>query len=429
LTAVAAPQPGSRPPDVLVVGAGISGLSAALEAARGEARVKVVEMWSIFGGHAVMSEGGLAIVGSPTQQAQGVVDSPDLAFRDFVQWGEDADPDWVRYYVENSRSEIYDWLTAMGVSFDVLRPLPGNSVPRFHRVRGRGLNLVSPIYQECVKNPLIEFEWNLKLASLVVENARVVGVRTEELRTGHIRELRARNVILATGGFQSNLEMVRTYWPQSLPFPERMLAGSGVNSQGSGLEAAARAGAALHNMDHQWNYVTGLPDPRYPGLNRGLNASNVAAIWVNAQGRRFTAEYGSPKQALPALLKQTRRNLLGRLRRGLKAPLLGLGLGLGRLLDDRARHLQQSRAGQVGRDARGARHADGPARRGAGGDGSPVQRAGRPRRGRRLQEIWSGTIFAAPVERAAASSEDRTRAVLCRAVFPSRPKEHGRRED
>lgn len=116
--------------------------------------------------------------------------------------------------------------------------------------------------------------------------------------------MRARGVILATGGFQSNLEMVREFWPRETPFPARLLAGSGVNSTGSGHDIARGAGAAFQRMDHQWNYATGLPDPRYPGLNRGLNASNYLSIWVNAQGRRFTAEYGPPPEAFAALVRQ-----------------------------------------------------------------------------------------------------------------------------
>src|SRR5258708_3325890 len=58
-------------PDAIVVGAGISGLSAALELARGGAAVTVIDMSSVFGGHAVMSQGSLSIVGSPVQEAAG----------------------------------------------------------------------------------------------------------------------------------------------------------------------------------------------------------------------------------------------------------------------------------------------------------------------------------------------------------------------
>ncbi len=62
----------NRDADVLIVGAGIAGLSAALEIARGGGDVLVVDMSSVFGGHAVSAQGGLAIVGSPVQAAAGV---------------------------------------------------------------------------------------------------------------------------------------------------------------------------------------------------------------------------------------------------------------------------------------------------------------------------------------------------------------------
>jgi predicted oxidoreductase len=70
-------------PDVIVVGTGIAGMSSALEMARGGAHVQVVDMWSVFGSHAVMSTGGLSIVGSATRRKQGIADSPELARRDF----------------------------------------------------------------------------------------------------------------------------------------------------------------------------------------------------------------------------------------------------------------------------------------------------------------------------------------------------------
>jgi succinate dehydrogenase/fumarate reductase flavoprotein subunit len=57
-------------------------------------------------------------------------------------------------------------------------------------------------------------------------------------------------------------------------------------------------------MDHQWNYVLGLPDPRDPIGVRGLAAFNFNSIWVNAEGRRFTQEFGDPKINLGALLRQ-----------------------------------------------------------------------------------------------------------------------------
>ena len=148
-------QPESDQPDLLVVGAGISGLSSALEAAQEGARVTVVDLWSVFGGHAIVAGGVLSIVDTPLQRSEGIQDSPELAYQDFTAWGEDADPEWVRLYVDGSRSLIYDWVTAMGVEFGSLTRPPGNSVPRVHRTRGEGLALVSAIYRECLRCALL----------------------------------------------------------------------------------------------------------------------------------------------------------------------------------------------------------------------------------------------------------------------------------
>ena len=291
-------------PDLIVVGAGISGLSAALEAARGGAQVEVIDKGSVFGGHAVVAHGGLAIVGSPVQEANGIEDSFEIAYRDFMEWGEDADPDWVRYYIENSREEVYDWLTELGVEFEDLMFHPGNSVVRFHNVVGRGLGLVTPIYLANLKSGNVSFRWNTRVDDLLVEEGSVVGIRGTNVRTGETVERRAGGVVLATGGFQSNLEKVREFWNKDMPFPERILAGSGWNSQGYGLELAAKADAQFHRLDHQWNYVTGLPDPRYEEGIRGVNALAYDSIWVNLDGERFVNEGLSAKYTLPALLKQ-----------------------------------------------------------------------------------------------------------------------------
>ena len=69
------------------------------------------------------------------------------------------------------------------------------------------------------------------MTDLVQENGRISGVATENLRTGEARTFRASAVILATGGFQSNLEMVREFWPQDLKFPDRLLFSAGFNAR------------------------------------------------------------------------------------------------------------------------------------------------------------------------------------------------------
>jgi succinate dehydrogenase/fumarate reductase flavoprotein subunit len=67
---------------------------------------------------------------------------------------------------------------------------------------------------------------------------------------------------------------------------------------------ANKIGADLSNLDHQWNYVTGLPDPNNLDTDRGLQVKNKGAIWVNAQGERFVSEYNSARNNFPALMIQ-----------------------------------------------------------------------------------------------------------------------------
>lgn len=302
---LAGAEPG-RPPapvEVVVVGAGIAGLSAAVELGRGGAQVVVVDMASVFGGHAVMAQGLLNLVDTPYQREHGVQDSADLALRDYLEWGEDADRAWARYYVEHSRAEVFDWLTRLGVTFDGVFAPPGNRVARAHRVRGRGVALVGPIYREALRTPGVSFRWNVRLDALRRAHGRVTGVALTDLRTGETFEFEAKAVVLATGGFQSNLALVREAWPKNLPFPPRVLAGAGINATGAGLEIARASGAAVERLDHQWNYLSGLPDPRFPGTSRGVFAG-VRSVWVNAEGRRFMAENASPKHGMPILLRQ-----------------------------------------------------------------------------------------------------------------------------
>ena len=272
--------------DLIIVGAGLAGLSAALESGRSGAKVLVIDEASIFGGHAIMSEGELNIVDTPFQRSQGIQDSPDLAYADFTKWGVDNDPGWVRYYVEHSKVEIFDWVTALGVTFNGIDAPDGNSVPRVHLTNGRGLGLVRPVYLECLINPNIAFRWNVEVKSLLSDHGIVRGVRGRNLRTDEEIDYRSKAVILATGGFQSNSALALANWPANLPLPPVLLAGSGVNSKGSGLKLATDVGAALFHLDHQWNYVAGLPDPRYLGLHRGLSIS-VGGVLVNNKGVDF----------------------------------------------------------------------------------------------------------------------------------------------
>ena len=289
--------------DTVVIGAGLSGLSAAVEMGRGGVDVLVVDMNSMAGGHAIMA-GGVAIVDTPVQENAGFTDSPDLAYEDWMEWTEDGDPEWTRYYVENSREMIYDWATELGAEFVRAAPAHANSVPRFHFTEGRAVNLVLPIYRAALELPSVSFQWNTRAERLVVEDGRIAGVVVRDLRTDEVVTLRAPNVVLATGGFESDLDRVLANWTPGLPDPERLLIGAAASATGSGHDMAVAAGAALTKINRHYIYINGMLSPRDPEGIRALTAGNDSSIWVNAQGERFTNEAGFDKDILVHLLNQ-----------------------------------------------------------------------------------------------------------------------------
>lgn len=290
--------------DVVVVGAGIAGLAAAIEAAQLGASVAVVELSTVAGGHAILSSGAVALIDTPYQRSRRIIDSLAPGESDFFARGEDADPEWVRAYVRDSKEWLYDWLIGLGVEWEVVIRAEANSVARLHRAKNKGIGLVEPLLRRAYRDPDITFLWATRADEFIVSNGEVRGVRVTALRSGRTYDLHGGAVIVATGGFQSNLERVLANWPSELPRPARLLPGAAHSATGSGHDMVMSAGGTVGQLDHQWNYVLGFPDPRDPKGLRGLAAFNLNSIWVNRDGRRFTREYGDEKISLRLLLQQ-----------------------------------------------------------------------------------------------------------------------------
>ena len=105
--------------DVVVAGGGLAGLVAALECLRAGLHVTVVDRDTPgrLGGLALWAFGGMALVGTPLQRRMKIADSPELALRDWMSFGELDAADlwprrWAEHYVEHSRARVYDWLLA-----------------------------------------------------------------------------------------------------------------------------------------------------------------------------------------------------------------------------------------------------------------------------------------------------------------------------
>jgi len=290
--------------EAIVVGAGIAGLSAAVEMGRAGVAVLVLDMNSVPGGHAVLA-GGFAIVDTPLQERAGYEDSPELAYKDWMAWTDGGDPQWTRFYAYNSRAMIYDWLAGMGVAWTgVVHIGKENSVPRFHHSKHGALDTVLALMRTALELPNVNFLWNQCVEHLIIENGRVTGVKVLDLRTGEALFLKSGHTVLATGGFEGNLERVLQHWMPDMPKPERLLIGASVHARGQGLDLAAEAGADFAHLDRHYIYTNGIIDIRDAQGIFSITVSNEHSMWVNSGGKRFTNEAGPDKTILADLLRQ-----------------------------------------------------------------------------------------------------------------------------
>jgi flavocytochrome c len=294
--------------DVAIVGAGAAGIAAGIEARAAGARAIAFEKSADPGGAAIISGGGCLIVGSPLQKRHGIDDTPDLAFSDWIAWGgPSTDAAWARYYIEHTLHDLYHWAERFGVTWADLKAQEGNSVQRWTRADRNGFGLMTRLI-DGYRGAGGEIVPETEITGLRREDGRVVGLEGRNVRTGEPLVASAKAVIVATGGFNSNLDMVLEHMPELKG--HRILEGSGPGSTGTGHRFVRAAGGYLTHMDRIWFYVYATPDYRDPAQRRGLVFRLVPGnVWINQQGRRFHNEaLSGGNSATPALMAQNPRH-------------------------------------------------------------------------------------------------------------------------
>lgn len=289
--------------DVVIIGGGGAGIPAAIEVARAGAQAIVLEQAESLGGTAAISGGGCCIAGTPLQKARGIEDTPDLAFEDWVKWGQGAaDEAWARFYIEHTLHDLYHWAESCGVRWVDMKFQEGNRALRWHRPENNGLGLMTALIKTAESLPDIKFMTSTSAGKLLNQNGRVCGVTAT--KNNQTFEIHSKTVVVATGGFNSNLDMVLEYRPEFKKF--RVLEGSGFGAKGDGHKMIRELGGYFTHMDHIWFYVYATPDYRDPKGRRGLVFRLTPGyIWFNQQGQRFHNEsLTGGASATPALLRQ-----------------------------------------------------------------------------------------------------------------------------
>lgn len=285
--------------DLVIMGAGTSGLTAAAFAGQRGARVLVIEAAPEPGGTLLVAHGQVSAAGTRLQAEKGIEDSPEQHFEDAWRISKGTiDPDLARLAIFNAAA-TFDWLMDRG--YEPLPQCPALSsahepyqVPRYYwgKDLGRSISRVLvEAMQEQIARGTVKLRVNTRVVGLVQdEYGAVRGVDVEEGDAVR-RRIQARNVLLSSGGYAANPVLfeqmvgVPLFARAAYPF-----------CQGAGIELGVAAGGHVRGREHYLsNFGWLLEDDRFPSPIIGRANTYPAErppweIYVNRVGRRFIRE-------------------------------------------------------------------------------------------------------------------------------------------
>lgn len=266
--------------DIIVVGGGGAGMTAALFAQAAGASVILLEADTKLGGATRLSGGVVYAAGTSVQQAMGIADSPQAMY-DYIMTlnGWQTRPDIIRLFAERSAASV-EWLVSLGAEYEWVVKSGVDTVPRGHCTVGAGDTIGRLLINE-VGAKGIETALGTRVDRLLIEDGRVVGVHASGM------DLRAKAVIITTGGFGNSPGMRARYFPSAAQHGDIVYS---VHNDapfilGDGIKLGEAIGAQITGHD------TGLVLP-----SAGLVPNSVEAFlppWcmlVNDEGRRFMPE-------------------------------------------------------------------------------------------------------------------------------------------
>ena len=283
--------------DVVVVGAGGAGLTAAITAKEAGADVVVVEKMMIIGGNTLRATGGLNAAGTVYQDKAGIKDSPDVHYEDTMKGGRYENvPELVRTMVDNAAAAV-EWLNDLGANLIQVNLSGGSTNARSHAPEGGGAvgPAVVMTLQNAAKERGIEVLTQTKAAEVLVEGGQVAGIRCET-KDGELI-VKAKAVVIATGGYGANPDMVVKYRPDLKGFATTNHPGA----TGDGIDMAIRIGAATCQIGSIQTHPTVVP---VSGIMITEAVRGQGAILINREGKRFIDELQTRDVVSEAILAQ-----------------------------------------------------------------------------------------------------------------------------
>ena len=288
--------------DLLVVGAGGAGLSAALSADQEGNKVTVLEKNAMPGGHTALSGGFALITGSKTQKdVYGVKnDSVESVYEDNMKnGGGKSIPEDLKLYAEKM-GEATDWtVDYVGSKIpEKLTPLGENSVDRAMIYEGAGAGFVQSLLDK-IKDTKIDLRTNTKVTELIYKDGKVVGAKAT-MSDGTPVEVKAKAVLIATGSYGANKEML----PERL---DKFVFYGAQLAQGEGQKMAQEIGADVVNQGYVELFENGVewkPGIAKSTYNGSMATWDVSGILVDRAGNRVVNERSAGINIVKEMEKQ-----------------------------------------------------------------------------------------------------------------------------
>lgn len=284
--------------DIVIIGAGGAGLSAAIEATNEGAKVIVVEKNAFMGGNTNYATGGMNAAGTKHQESKGIKDSPEIHFQDTMKGGHDKnDPALLKVFTDKAAETVY-WLEGLGAKLSEIGRSGGQSVDRIHKgPEGMpiGTHLMD-VFANQLEKLNIDVRLNTKAVEFISEGNKVTGIKVEN-KDGNTYNINAKAVIIASGGFGANPELVTKYKPE--------LEGFGTTNQpgatGDVFSMLEKLDVALTDMKEIQTHPTVVPRINEM-ITEGVRGDG--AILVNRDGKRFINELETRDTVSKAILSQ-----------------------------------------------------------------------------------------------------------------------------
>lgn len=286
--------------DVIVVGGGGAGMAAATRLAQLGKSVILVEKSGFLGGAISVSGGNQVVMGSQLQIDNGVADdSVESMVADFEANGANKNNKEILTLFAENVGAATDWLVAnCGITFEEgLHQLGEYSHNRELAYTGGGAGFAEAM-RKAVEEAGVQVLLNTKAESLIADNGTVTGVKAASSDADYT--LTAGDVVLATGGYGANKDMLTDEMKSALYYGP-------ASSTGEGIQMAQAVGAQTANMEYGKRYPNGIEVSE--GMAKSTIAGNIvgwtmSAILVNKDGNRVVNEKASNRTILEEELKQ-----------------------------------------------------------------------------------------------------------------------------